>query len=118
MTAQESGLPPRWETNLEEILDVRAWTTHPLLLNAGLLVALWVLPDRRILLLRLLAVAFTAGNFMLGLVTEYRIWFERIPLSLYAIDLHFFGSPLARSALTERLAGRDARPRVHPHRLE
>ena len=108
MTAQEAGLVPRWQENLGLLLDVRAWTTHPVFLNAGLLVAMLLLPisDRRIGMLKALAVLFAAGNFLFGLVTEYRIWFELIPLSLYAIDLHFFGSPalgrLARGHPEER----------------
>lgn len=68
--------------NLRQLL-----TGYPLLVNAGTLLAFLVLPTsrRELLGLKVVAAAFIAGNFLFGVVNEFRIWFEMIPLSLYGL---------------------------------
>lgn len=58
---------------------------HPLLLDAGLLTAFLLQPfrDRHVWMLRTIVLAFSAGNLLFGVVFEYRIWFELIPILLY-----------------------------------
>ncbi|MCH2173375.1 hypothetical protein MK489_21585 [Myxococcota bacterium] len=58
---------------------------HPLLIDAGLLVAFVLHPPRgphRAALWTVVG-AFTAAAFASGVVFEYRIWFELIPILLY-----------------------------------
>ena len=52
------------------------------------LVAFLLLPahDNKIRSLKLIAIVFALGNFLFGVIAEYRIWFELIPFSLYAIE--------------------------------
>jgi hypothetical protein len=91
MTLRDGPGIHRYITNTKHLLAPVAWTTHPVFVNAGLLLALLVLPvgDRRIQLLKSIAVLFVLGNFFFGNLIEYRIWFELIPLSLYAMEIYF-----------------------------
>jgi hypothetical protein len=60
----------------------------PLFVNAGTLVAFLLVPstNARIRTFKWIALAFAACNLLFGVVTEYRIWFEMIPLALYALE--------------------------------
>jgi len=100
MTLSDGPTTPRYVTNLQAILAPPAWTTHPVFVNAGLLASLLILPmaDRRVGILKVIAVLFIVGNFFFGNIVEYRIWFELIPLSLYGIERCFFETALARGA--------------------
>ena len=95
MTLRDGPGVPRYITNLQHLVAPSAWTTHPVFVNVGLLASLLVLPnaDPRIRMLKMIAVPFILGNFFFGHIIEYRIWFELIPLSLYALEIHFFGLP-------------------------
>lgn len=63
----------------------------PLLINAGTLAAFLLVPPWRgiPLLFKLAAGLFIGGNFFFGVITEYRIWFELIPLALYNLEAAF-----------------------------
>lgn len=76
--------------NIRQLLTLRI--DSPLFIDAGLLAALLLLPinKRPLLMLKLIAIAFTLGNFLFGQIFEFRIWFEMIPISLYALDVYFF----------------------------
>ncbi len=78
--------------NIRQLLVLRL--DSPIFIDAGLLVALLLLPigKRPLLMLKLIAIAFILGNFVFGQIFEYRIWFEMIPISLYALDVYFFSS--------------------------
>jgi hypothetical protein len=95
MTLRDGTGVYRYVTNMKHLLAVRPWTSHPVFINAGLLASLFVLPpgDRPIAMLQLIALLFILGNFFFANIVEYRIWFEVIPLSLYAIDLYFGARP-------------------------
>jgi hypothetical protein len=58
---------------------------HPLLLDAGLLLAFLLHPfrDANTRMLRVLVGVFAVGNLLSGIVFEFRIWFELIPVFLY-----------------------------------
>jgi hypothetical protein len=100
MTLRDGPGVARYITNLQHLVAPMAWTTHPVFVNTGLLVALLVLPhaDPRIRMLKTIAVPFILGNFFFGHIIEYRIWFELIPLSLYAMEIHFLGLPARATA--------------------
>ncbi len=68
----------------------------PLLANTGLLVAFLVAPNlsAEIQSLKFISIPFILGTLIFGIVTEYRIWFEMIPISLYVIDTVVYGNPL------------------------
>ena len=72
-----------WAWNLRKL--VRGL---PLFVNAGTLVAFLLLPSASptIRTFKWIALAFAAGNLLFGVITEYRIWFEMIPLALYALE--------------------------------
>ncbi|MDA0335835.1 MAG: hypothetical protein O2782_11765 [bacterium] len=57
-------------------------------INAGTFVALFLLPanHRAVNHMRAMAGMVFAGNMVFGSITEYRIWFEAIPLALYGLD--------------------------------
>jgi len=78
--------------NLQQLFTLRA--DSPIFIDAGLLFALLLLPTgkRPLAMLKLIAVGFVLGNFFFGEILEYRIWFEIIPISLYALDIYFFSS--------------------------
>jgi hypothetical protein len=35
---------------------------------------------------KVIALGFALGNLLFGVITEYRIWFELIPLGLFALE--------------------------------
>jgi hypothetical protein len=79
---------------LENLREIAKWQLDtPFLVNAGLLLALFILPfrDRVIVMLKVTALLFTLGILFFGVINEFRIWFEMIPVSLYALDLYLFG---------------------------
>jgi hypothetical protein len=73
------------------------WT--PWLLNGGLLLAFLLLPLRHpsAFSIRLIFTLFIAGTLLYGIAAEYRIWFEIIPLGLYALHLHYFPATAPQS---------------------
>jgi hypothetical protein len=78
--------------NFHRLLRLRV--DNPIFVDAGLMAALLLLPTgkRPFTMFKLIAVAFVLGNFIFGVITEYRIWFEMLPISLYALDIYFFSS--------------------------
>jgi hypothetical protein len=64
------------------------WTILTILVNSGSLLSLFLLPtyDRNILMFKILAFFFLVGNLVCGIPSEYRIWFEMIPFSLYGLE--------------------------------
>jgi len=74
---------PLWWWNLRQLSS-----GVPLLVNAGTLLAFLLLPgrDRTLLAFKAIAGAFALGNLLFGVITEYRIWFEMIPLALFALE--------------------------------
>lgn len=76
--------------NLQDLLKLRL--NHPIFINAGLLLSFLLIPirNREMLLLKAITVCFVIGIFVWGIVYEYRIWFELIPVSLYGLYLYFF----------------------------
>jgi len=75
----------------------------PLAVNGGTLLGFLLLPhaSRTIVAFKAIALAFAAGNFLFGVITEYRIWFEMIPLALHGLDGALRPDPL-RSAAASR----------------
>jgi hypothetical protein len=79
----------------------REWYTwmdridHPLFINAGLLVAFFVYPfrSRYAWMLRTIVLCFALGNLLWGIVFEYRIWFELIPILLYPLYCRWLPLP-------------------------
>lgn len=83
-----------WKTSLlaQNLREIASWQPDtPLLANAGLLLALFILPfrNRVIVMLKVTALLFTLGILLFGVINEFRIWFEMIPVSLYALDMYF-----------------------------
>lgn len=77
----------------ENLRQIFTWQlVTPLLVNAGLLLSLFILPFRNktINMLKVTVLLFTLGILVFGVINEFRIWFEMIPVSLYALDLYFF----------------------------
>ena len=67
------------------VWNIKTFVQEPIILaNAGTLFAMLVVPvwTRNVLLFKTIAVCFIANNFLFGVINEYRIWFELIPLSL------------------------------------
>ncbi|MBI5570961.1 MAG: hypothetical protein HY914_13540 [Desulfomonile tiedjei] len=60
---------------------------HPIFVNAGTFVVFLLLPvrDREDLMWKVLGVLFLVGILLFAIVNEYRVFFEVIPFSLYAI---------------------------------
>lgn len=94
------GLPPfftmetRWNGDPQQTLYVLSnlyslKTILPFFVNAGTLLALLMVPNynKNILVFKLLAICFIAGLFAFANIIEYRVWFEMIPFSIYALDL-------------------------------
>jgi len=103
MTVRHGTSPARYIENIRQLLDVKA---NPVIfIDSGLLAALLLLPvsDRRVLMLKAIGVLLVLGNLLFGTIIEYRIWFEAIPLALYAIELYFF-TPSAQTVRAERTA--------------
>ena len=73
---------PIFVANLEQL------SVYTLLINAGTFLAFLILPsgEETVKVFKWLAVAFIVGNFLFGIVAEFRIWFEMIPFALYALD--------------------------------
>lgn len=69
---------PEWYIPLQRI-------DHPLLINAGLFTAFLLAPprDRNAPCLWSIFIIFTGMMLLSGVIFEYRIWFELIPISLY-----------------------------------
>jgi hypothetical protein len=69
-----------------------SWT-NPILVNGGLLIALFLTSwrDRSLLMLKTVAIVFAANIVVFGMINEYRIWFEMIPVALYALEIVYFG---------------------------
>jgi hypothetical protein len=80
--------------NLKDIL--------PFFINAGTLIAFFILPNanKNILILKFLAIPFILGTFLFGNMIEYRIWFEMIPFALYALDVTIYGDPFQIQTVT------------------
>lgn len=59
-----------------------------ILVNAGTLFAMLVIPvwQRTVVLFKIVACLFIISNFIFGVINEYRIWFELIPLSLATLN--------------------------------
>jgi hypothetical protein len=74
---------PLWWWNLRQLS-----LGYPLLANGGTLLAFLLLPNasRTLVAFKAIALAFAAGNFLFGIITESRIWFEMIPLALYGLE--------------------------------
>jgi hypothetical protein len=74
---------PLWWWNLRQIGQ-----GVPLWVNGGTLLAFLLLPNtgRTLVTFKAIALAFGLGNLLFGVITEYRIWFELIPLGLYALE--------------------------------
>lgn len=85
------------DTNFTLIASNIGYVLHhvgPLGINAGLLVALAILPvtSRHGWTLRVIAVLFAFGVMTHAVVYEYRIWFELMPISLYALHANLFAN--------------------------
>ena len=80
----------RLAANLPSLFSWR-WDSL-LFVDAGLLLVLLLLPIKPypLAMFKVIAVIFLLGNLVFGVITEYRIWFEMIPLALYGIDLTLF----------------------------
>ena len=77
----------RLAANLPSLFSWR-WDSL-LFVDAGLLLVLLFLPLKPypLAMFKVIALIFLVGNLVFGVITEYRIWFEMIPLALYGIDL-------------------------------
>jgi hypothetical protein len=78
---QDEG--PLWWWNLRQLGQ-----GMPLLVNGGTLLAFLLLPNasRTIVCFKAIALAFALGNLLFGVITEYRIWFELVPLALIGLE--------------------------------
>lgn len=68
--------------------NMQIFSEEPILLaNAGMILALLLLPSMKadLLFYKAVTILFIVGNFLFGVVNEYRIWFELIPLALLAL---------------------------------
>ena len=89
MTSRERPDEPlRLGANLFYILRYK-WPATPLLVNAGTLMALFLLPalNRKVWMIKTIAFLFVGGIAVYGLINEFRIFFEMIPLALYGLDV-------------------------------
>jgi hypothetical protein len=61
---------------------------HALFANAGALLLMMLIPwrTRRDMLFRILAVVFVIGQFLCGIIIEFRIWYEILPLGWIVIS--------------------------------
>ncbi len=75
--------------NLDELYAIT-----PYLINAGTLLTFLILPiyDKNVLSFKLIAILFIIGNFVFGVISEYRIWFEMIPFALYSLERFSYGN--------------------------
>lgn len=90
MTLKKGEDTLRLLINLRTLVSLRLDT--PFLINSGLLLSLMILPlrSKTILMFKLVAAVFIISNLIFGMITEYRIWFELIPLSLFGLQTTFF----------------------------
>jgi hypothetical protein len=88
MTSQSIGRPGvlLLEENITTLLHL-----HPLLANAGTLAAFLLVPTRTrdTAVLKLIAALMILGNMVCGKISEYRIWFEMIPVAMYGLHLYW-----------------------------
>ena len=77
------------------IANLKQLSFYTLLINAGTFLAFLILPAREeaVKVFKLLALVFIVGNFLFGIVAEYRIWFEMIPFALYSLDRNLLIEP-------------------------
>lgn len=68
---------------------------HPLLINAGLFAAFFIAKckDPNIAALRCIFIVFTLLTLFMGIIFEYRIWFELIPICLYPLYCRELAEP-------------------------
>jgi NADH:ubiquinone oxidoreductase subunit 6 (subunit J) len=79
---------PHFYINMLELGSLRPpFFVHPLMVNAGTLVALWLLPGRPpiVRVFQVLSVLITVNLLVFGRIMEYRIFFELIPLAVFAL---------------------------------
>ncbi len=75
--------------NVQDLAALRI--AHPVWINAGTFLALLLLPNknRTVLMLKCVASLFAVSVFLFGIIREYRIWFEAIPLALHGLFCTF-----------------------------
>jgi hypothetical protein len=73
------------------------WQIHPILANAGLCVAFLLVKsdDPNMPALRCVFWLFTLMTFLFGIILEFRIWFELIPICLYPLWTRLAPAPVA-----------------------
>ena len=61
---------------------------HVLFANAGALFIMMMIPwrNRRDVVFKILTVAFIIGQFLCGIISEFRIWYELLPLGWMVIS--------------------------------
>lgn len=68
------------------------WRTQfsPLFINVGTFLALLCLPliNKKMAMLKLIALIFAVENFLFAVIWEYRVWFEIIPVTLLGFELY------------------------------
>jgi hypothetical protein len=76
--------------NLEKIISLRF---VPLMVNSGTFLAFLLMPalDKTARVFKIIGVTFLGFALLFGLINEYRIFFEMIPLALYSLSLYFYG---------------------------
>lgn len=80
-----TGLPPGFVSNLAAW---GMWTlNHPIFINGGTFVAFLLLPirDSEDSMWKMIGILFLLGEMFFGIITEYRIFHEMIPISLAMI---------------------------------
>ncbi len=71
--------------------NVGAWLipqwNHPIFINAGTFIIFLLLPiqDKGDLAWKIIGILFLIGNMFCGIITEYRIFYEMIPISIWAL---------------------------------
>lgn len=78
--------------NVMSLVRPNPYFPPPVFINAGLLLAFLLLPivNRRMLILKMICLLFIIGTFTFGVIVEYRIWFEMIPISLCGLEMCLF----------------------------
>lgn len=84
--------PARLLYNIDALVSPMLF--HPIFINAGTLIILFLLPskDRDDLMWKSVAVLFSLGIMLGGSITEYRIFWEMIPLSISRIANEWTGA--------------------------
>jgi hypothetical protein len=69
----------------------RPQIAHPVLINAGMLVALALVPGRgrAVWMVRWVAAAFAVNTLLFAMIEEYRIWLELAPLAAWVLAERF-----------------------------